>query len=256
MEKIQKPIVLSIAGFDISAGAGVLADIKTFEHTNVYGMSIVTALTTQSENIFASIKWRTIKVITYEIDFLIHQYPIHYAKIGIIKDAEMLEEIMYILRKRNISCVWDPVLKSSTSKHIFHTHTIPQLKTIFKQLYCITPNVQEAILLSGKQDIDAAGTYLSQYTNVIIKGGHNEVDTGTDYIYLKNQPSAIKIPPQTHFNTYPKHGSGCVYSSALTSYLSQGLTLTDAAIKAKIYTEHFLASNKSLLGFHQHIHHA
>ncbi len=251
MGTTQKSIILSIAGFDTSGGAGSLADIKTFESTGTYGMAVITALTLQSEKKIESIRWRNMKNIQKEIQFLMKHYHINHFKIGIVRDAEMLCEILHLLHHKNTIITWDPILQSSSSNKIFNTRTLYEVKDLIKNIYCITPNIDESIILSGKDNINEAGLYLSQYTNVIIKGGHNKTETGIDYLYLKNQNYPIKIPAQTSFNIYPKHGSGCVYSSSLISYLAQGAHLEQAAIQAKIYTEKFLSSTKTLLGYHQ-----
>ncbi|GIV27719.1 MAG: hydroxymethylpyrimidine/phosphomethylpyrimidine kinase [Bacteroidia bacterium] len=253
MEKKFRPIVLSIAGFDPSGGAGTLTDIKTFECIGVYGLSVITALTLQSEKEFVDIQWRDIKKVTDEIHFLTQYYPINYAKIGILKDAEMLKEIMNTLKKQNIKIIWDTVLKSSTSKVFFEKNEISKIESVLKELYCITPNVNEALAITELSNVWEAGKTLSQYTNVLIKGGHNEKEKGTDYLFEYNRPEPIKIIPQTHHAVYPKHGSGCVYSSALTAYLASGHDLKTSAIKAKEYTENFLASSNTLIGYHSNI---
>lgn len=249
MEKTDRPIVLSIAGFDPSAGAGTLADIKTFEAVGVYGTAVLTALTLQTEHTFEYLKWRTIKSITEEITFLTKAYPIQYAKIGITRDVEMLQEIVYHLHKKNINIIWDPVIISSTHKRIFNKNTLPQVKDLLKNIFCITPNLEEALLLSGKTNLMETGSYLSQFTNVIIKGGHNTEEKGIDYLFYHNNQFE-KINPQTSLNIYPKHGSGCVYSSALTAYLARNYSLEQSVQLAKEYTEKFLASGFTLLGYH------
>lgn len=250
MESIQEPVVLTIAGFDPSAGAGILADIKTYECIGVYGIGIITALTLQTEKKFKSIQWRNVSTIKEEMAFLLKQYPVKYAKIGITRNMEMLQEIIHTLNKKNILIVWDPVLKSSTGKNFFHRKNLLQIKNIIKDIYCVTPNVEEALILSGQTNTIEAGLYLSKHTNVIIKGGHNQEHLGTDVLFLHPKSRSVKILPQTNSLVYPKHGSGCVFSSALTAYLALGYSLRKSAQMAKIYTEHFLASNKTLLGYH------
>ncbi len=245
-----RPIVLSIAGFDPSGGAGILADIKTFENIGVYGVTVITAPTVQSHSEFVKMYWRTINHIVEEIDFLIHSYPLSFAKIGIIRDIDMLEEITRVLQKQKIKIIWDTVLESSTSKTIFKRQQIPLIKSYLKNIFCITPNFYEALLISNKSNLLEAGTYLSQFTNVIIKGGHNNDEIGTDYLFLQNSKEPIQIPPQSDLTIYPKHGSGCVFSSALTAYLALGNDLNNAAINAKKYTEKYLTSSKTLIGYH------
>lgn len=251
MEKFQKPIVLSIAGFDPSAGAGILADIKTFEMTGTYGLGVISVYTLQTEKEFYKISGRrNIKNIIEEIITLTDYYPVSFAKIGMIKEYEALQDIVYTLYNKKVKIIFDPILKTSTSKVTFTKSNILQIKNILDKIYCITPNLDEALSISNKDNITEAGLYLSNFTNVIIKGGHNKEKTGTDFLFIHKSNQSIEIPPQTNAEIYPKHGSGCVFSSALTSYLAQGFTLEESAKSAKTYTEKFLNSNKSLLGYH------
>lgn len=247
---MKKPIVLSIAGFDPCGGAGILADIKTFENTGVYGMAVITALTLQTEKIFQSLEFRPTSTIQNEIRFLFEHYPIKAVKIGIIQNLNLLENILSVIPTQDTIIIWDPVLKSSTNHLIFNEDNLATLNNLLSHITCITPNVHEALFLSRKSNIEEAGLYLSEKTNVIIKGGHNENQRGIDYLYLKNQHKSIQIPPQLNQTLYPKHGSGCVFSSALTAYLAKAYSLEEACKLAKIYTETFLSSNKELLGYH------
>ena len=251
MEKTNRKIILTIAGFDTSGGAGTLSDIKTFQSIGVYGMAVVTALTLQSENKVQYIRWRKINDIQQDIKFLLEHYPISYFKIGIVKNFEMLNAIITIAEHRKIKIIWDPVLQTSTFKQVFQKSNLNSLISILPKIYCITPNAIEALKLSGKKDIIEAGKYLSTYTNVIIKGGHLQKNTGTDYLFIHQKNKVVTIPPQLkNKKIYPKHGSGCVFSSALTAYLALGYSLKSSTQKAKLYTEKFLSSTKELLGYH------
>lgn len=252
MENSSKPIVISIAGFDTSAGAGTLADIKTFENTGTYGIAVITAYTLQTEHTFEKLKWRKISDITHEITFLLSQYSLKFAKIGIIQNIHMLTNIvntLYLCNK-NIKILWDPVLQSSTGKNFFNKKNLSSIYNIINKIYCITPNYKEALILSEKKNLKDAGLFLSQFTNTIIKGGHNETNKGTDYLFKHNCKTSIEIPPQSSQPIYPKHGSGCVFSSAMTSYLALNYSLEQSALLAKKYTENFLSSHHSLLGYH------
>lgn len=253
MDNIQKPIVLSIAGFDPSGGAGVLADIKTFENIGVYGIGVITSHTLQTEKVFENIKWRNTSVILKELEFLLKHYPVQFAKTGIVKNIEMLQDIVFLLHKKRIKIIWDSILSTSTNKKIFDKKNLSQMSDVIDKIYCITPNFQEALILSGKDNVNDAGNYLSKYTNMIIKGGHNELNKGVDFLFEYKSNPFKAIYPQTQLNIYPKHGSGCVFSSALTAFLSLNNSLIHSAILAKKYTEQFLASNLNLIGFHHHI---
>lgn len=250
MAKTKRPTIISIAGFDPSAGAGILADIKTAENIGVYAMGIISSLTLQTEKVFQKIQWRKTSEILNDINFLIQHYNIQYAKIGILRDIEMLDEIVSLLYQNKINIIWDPIIKSSTNKKIFNKKNLSKLNSIINRIYCITPNAEEAIVLANTKNIENAGQNLSQFCNVIIKGGHHPTKKGIDILYLHQQNKSIEFYFNSSLKIYPKHGSGCVFSTALTSYLSLNYSLKKATQLAKNYTEKFLASNTSLLGYH------
>src|SRR6187431_1237109 len=112
----NRPIVLTIAGFDPSGGAGVLADIKTFEQHKVYGFAINTANTIQTENEFHKIEWATIDFVLESITTLLGNYAVNAVKIGIVPSLDYLSKIVFCLKyhSSNIKIIWDPILKSST----------------------------------------------------------------------------------------------------------------------------------------------
>ena len=112
----SRPIVLSIAGFDPCGGAGVLADIKTFEQHQCLGMAINTAITNQVEDKFISVNWFSSDEIISQIKTLTEYYKIDFVKIGIVQNINTLNAIVTFLKQqnKNITIVWDTVLASST----------------------------------------------------------------------------------------------------------------------------------------------
>src|SRR5690606_21038379 len=117
----EKPIVLSIAGFDPCGGAGVLADIKTFEQLHVRGMAVLTANTVQTEDTFSTIICADIDVVQIGIKELMQRYMISVVKIGIVRDMTFLAAILTSVYACNpeVFVIWDPVLKSSSGFTFF-----------------------------------------------------------------------------------------------------------------------------------------
>ncbi len=241
--------VLSVAGFDPSAGAGLLADIKTFEQHKVYGLSINTANTLQTENKFHSIQWEKIESVLNALKVMLNSYSIEVIKIGIVPSFEYLSQLVHYIKNKNsqIKIVVDPIIKSSTGFDFQKTIDKKELIFVLKNIYLITPNMQEAILLTNTVDSKEAAKQLSEHCNVLLKGGHNEKETGIDYLYMKDE--RIELKPTLN-NLSAKHGSGCVLSAAITANIALGQDLKTSCVEAKKYVEHFLNSNKSLLGFH------
>jgi hydroxymethylpyrimidine/phosphomethylpyrimidine kinase len=141
----NRPFVLSIAGFDPTAGAGVLTDIKTFEQHRVYGFAITTANTIQTENQFLSIQWTDIAFVLRSIEELFKNYPIKAVKIGIVPSLAYLQEIVLALKRLSpkTSIVWDTVLKSSTEYDFLNIENQTVLVKILKNIDLITPNYHE-----------------------------------------------------------------------------------------------------------------
>jgi len=247
----KRPYVLSIAGCDPSGGAGILADVKTFESNKVYGLGVISANTFQNDTEFKNIDWISIEKIIEQIDLLKKRFEFEYVKIGLIENLETLDKMVshLISKTPTVKIIWDPILKASAGFE-FHTQIDKLLlEKICKQLYLITPNVPEALSLGSFKDAAENAKYLSQYCHVFLKGGHAEKKVGYDTLFLKDGKQ-FSFRPKTK-NIFPKHGSGCVLSSAITANLSKGEDLQRACLKAKQYTERILSSNKTLLGYHK-----
>lgn len=238
---------MSIAGYDPSGGAGLLADIKTMEQLKVQGLGVCTAMTLQTESQCLSLSWQPLDEILNSIDVLMKKYAVQVVKIGVVKDAEFLTEIVKTIKSINpeAKIIWDPILKSTSEFSFFDLNTISRLENILKQIDLITPNYHEYKILEGNNLFED----LNNSCSVLIKGGHREDKLGID-ILLENGKE-ITIHPNGETSVfYPKHGSGCVLSSAIASHLALGEDLENACRNGKLYIENFLKSNPTLLGFH------
>lgn len=245
METFRK-YCISIAGLDSSGGAGLLADIKTMEQFHVHGLGVCTAITYQNENKIEKIDWLSADQIIHQLKVLFDLYNPVVAKIGIVRNAEMLNDIIEFLKSRNnkISIVWDPIIKSS-SGYDFHSAKIDWLSSI-KNIFLITPNISEAKMLTGINDEGKAALYLSKFCNVLLKGGHSISDRSDDLLFLNEK--AIAIPGDRMNHT--KHGTGCVLSSAIAANLALEKKLIESCKLAKEYVTKFILSDNGLLGWH------
>lgn len=238
--QINKPIALSIAGFDPCGGAGVLADIKTFEELGVQGMAVLTANTIQTEDTFVAAEWQDIDLVVNGIRVLMSKYFISVVKIGIVKDFKFLKTVIDTVRQENENCfvIWDPVMKSSTGYSFFNPEDLFLLPVVLGAINLLTPNLDEHHLLAP---------YLSNSAAVLLKGGHDEVQKGWDTLKIGRED--IAIAPGTKI-CFPKHGSGCVLSSAIAAQMALGKDVLSACQLGKLYVERFLNSHPSLLGYH------
>lgn len=246
----DRSFVLSIAGFDPSAGAGVLADVKTFEQHRVNGLAIITANTIQTANTFYKIQWTNLDFVIGSITILFTNYEIKAVKIGIVPSLDYLKEIVYTIKKLSpkTKIVWDTVLKSTTEFDLLKVTNHTDLNEILEKIDLITPNYDEILKLDTSQtNIKSIIKALSNNCAILLKGGHHPTEIGVDYLHNKNL--LFKLLPNNTL-VYEKHGSGCVLSSAITANLVLGQKLLLACSNAKNYTEQFLLSNSTNLGYH------
>lgn len=245
---LTRPYVLSVAGFDPSAGAGLLADTKTFEQCGVYGLGVVSALTYQNDIAFEGMDWVSLEKMMHQIVVLKKRFDIRYVKVGLIEDMKVLNELLralhHILDEPVI--VYDPILMASAG-YGFYAPDGNLLSDILAQVYCITPNIPEAHSIFGTTDLAEKLLAVSHNTNVYLKGGHGDGELISDTLYTKGYFHTYinqKLPHGT------KHGSGCVLSAALIAYLALGMDINNACEAANKYTYQFLSSNDTLLGYH------
>lgn len=246
----NRPFVLSIAGFDPSAGAGVLADVKTFEQHQAYGFAINTANTIQTENEFVAIQWTELNFVLQSIETLFNSYEIKAVKIGIIPSLDYLKSIVFLIKRLSpkTKIVWDTVLKSTTEFDFLNIQNQNDLISILEKIELITPNYNEVLkLIPTENKVEISIEILSKYCAVLLKGGHHPTEVGTDYLHTPNQ--SFRLSPK-NTEIYQKHGSGCVLSAAITANLALGQELLTACKNGKNYTENFLLSNSSQLGHH------
>lgn len=252
---------MSLAGLDPSGGAGLLADVKTFEAHGATGFGVCTALTVQTDDTFHSVEWlSTAKIIAQAVP-LLRKFPVQYCKIGIVSSPYVLLEVLPALRhvRPGLQFVLDPVLKASAG-YVFHGTTAEQWAAVLPQLLLLTPNYNEAMELTGESCGEKAAAQLAAHCAVLLKGGHRTGKEGHDTLYNGNEhtefephPAALNdqatLPAKPAVS--PKHGSGCVLSAAITAALARGHSLEQACCEAKAYTFRYLQSTPDLLGHHQ-----
>jgi hydroxymethylpyrimidine/phosphomethylpyrimidine kinase len=244
----SRPYVLSIAGFDPSGGAGILADIKTFENKKVYGLGVATSITFQNDSTFDSLNWISAHDILKQIQILSERFTFDWIKIGLIENIDVLSQIIYFLKKINPECkiIWDPILKASAG-FVFHKGLDEEkLLNTCRKIFLITPNLEEINILFPELTVNEAASYLSAYCNLLLKGGHGNGTDSNDRLYVKNK----KYVFESRKFENEKHGTGCVLSSAILSELALGKDLENACRAGKEYVTEFINSHSGLLGYH------
>lgn len=227
-QEMKNNCSLSIAGLDPSGGAGILADCKTFHAHNIYANCVVTCITAQNPFSVINIQEVDLKVIEDEIDQVLSVYPIKYIKTGMLYSKEIIKLVSHKISEYDVKAVVDPVMISESGSDLTMKDYPEYLKKyLLKKSYIITPNIHEAQQLSGKkidnqEDMKDVAEYLSKYTNVVITGGHLN---GNDILVADNEIHTIggKLIPSN--NT---HGTGCTYSTAITSNLTKKYNIIES----------------------------
>jgi len=240
------PIVLSIAGFDPSSGAGITADLKVFSAHRLYGMSCITALTVQStlgvrevEPVSSQLVAETLQTLTEDVTFA-------GIKIGMLATAEICEIVSAFLdRNPAVPVVLDPVLRSSSGRQLLESAGVRAIQeTLLYRVNWITPNLAELGILTGesvehKENIPRAADSLRRMArnlgneglNIVVTGGH--LDRPDDYL-LTCQGESSWIPGQ-RVETSATHGTGCAFSSSLLCRIVARDSPLAAVTSAKAY---------------------
>lgn len=243
----ERPYVLAVSGFDPCGGAGVLADIKTMEALDVQGLAVLSARTVQTEEKFYSYQWERVSQIFSNIKILVDRYPISAVKIGIMPSAVPLMRLIRYLHEvlPHIPLVIDPIMRPSSADYAFiGTITMNFLK-VLRRRDVITPNTIEYRALFAP--LFRPGEYTLD-TNLLVTGGHDGIGTKfvTDTLFTPEGKYDLRTPRVIG----NKHGTGCVYTSAIASYLALGHNLLDSCQMAQAYVASYIASTETLLGKH------
>lgn len=240
VRKRQKvpPVILSIAGYDPSSGAGIAADIKTISAHGCYALTCITALTVQSTLGVKRVVPVAGKVISDTLNTLASDIEIAAVKIGMLGSADAARAVAGFIRQfRPAIVVLDPVLRSSSGAELISAEAIRVLRTRLLPLATvITPNIAEAAALTGlklelQQEMAMVAERLRSMgpASVIITGGH--LSRPTDLVSEKGKEPVFLNGRR--IKTSSTHGTGCVFSTALACNLARRLTLHEAARRAK-----------------------
>ena len=238
--------VLSIAGSDCSAGAGIQADLKTFVANGVYGMTVITSLTAQNPQKVKMLEDVSIEMLEKQIEAIFDVIEVSAVKIGMLNSKENGEVIYEKLLKYKVkNIVLDPVMIATSGNSLIKDETKDFLvNKLFKIVDIITPNLDETkeivkIILNNEniENIDSIekmknyGKVIADFTKkwVLIKGGHLS-NSAVDILMNKDEIYILEGEKISSNNT---HGTGCSLSSAIASNLAKGCSMLDSVKKAK-----------------------
>lgn len=275
MNRKNPPVVLTVAGSDCSGGAGIQADLKTMSAFDVYGMSVITAVTAQNTCGVTGVQNITGEMIRQQLEAVMSDIMPDAVKIGMLATADAVAAVADILEKyRPEHVILDPVMVSTSGRSLLEAEGREQmLRRLFPLAELVTPNIPEAeeILkaVDGSDKADgrpmenkqvaskmaspvriadqtmmemAAQTIRKRYgCNVLLKGGHM-TQAADDLLYQKE---AVWFPAE-RIECNNTHGTGCTLSSAIASALARGYSLEEAVGIAKVYVRSAMSTGLDL----------
>jgi hydroxymethylpyrimidine/phosphomethylpyrimidine kinase len=240
-------VALTIAGSDSGGGAGIQADLKTFQRFGVYGTSALTLVTAQNTVGVRAVELLPTELITGQIAAVAEDFEVRASKTGALGSSEIIETVAVALEEYPIpSPVVDPVMISKHGDPLLDAGSVEVLKArLFPKASLVTPNLHEAAALLGRSveseeamrdaaravcDLGAAAT--------LVKGGHLPGGEAVDLFYDGTDFLRLAAP---RIDTPHTHGTGCTYSAAITALLARGKALAEAVRDAKDYLSRAIA---------------
>ena len=237
----KTPVILLISGMDPTGGAGMSADIRTCARTGSYPLSCVTALTVQNQHGVKSINPTHPDLIRDQIDAAVEATRPDAVKIGLLPTPETAEAVAEAIRRHNLrNVVIDPVLAPTAGGELIDRRddtARAMIRSLFPLAILVTPNVQEASLfraMAGKS-LNALSPYL------LLKGGDAGSEACTDTLYRGSELLQEYTMPRIASPNL--HGTGCVLSTAIASYLGHGLIMEEAVDRAKQFVHEAIRRN-------------
>ncbi|MBD1575561.1 bifunctional hydroxymethylpyrimidine kinase/phosphomethylpyrimidine kinase [Vibrio sp. S11_S32] len=248
--------VLTIAGSDSGGGAGIQADIKAISATGSFACSVITALTAQNTQGVSEILAVDAEFVGLQLDAVFSDINISAVKIGMLNDASVIKVIAQKLQQYQPQyVVLDPVMVATSGDALIEKAAIQTLvDELFPFVTVLTPNLPEAGLLLGcdtpkyESEIEAFIHKLQSHprfkqVKTLLKGGHFTGEHSCDWLIDGNKVTRFSHPRIATKNT---HGTGCTLSSAIASYLAQGMPLSEAISQAKMYISDALTAADQL----------
>lgn len=231
---------MTIAGFDTSCGAGVVADCLTFQNLGVLPLSVVTSLVVETPLHVESVTPVASETLAEQIELLLQTYKISAIKIGLLANPEQVQVVTTQLAQSQIPVVLDPVGIASTGHSLQEPGTLESiLASLIPLTSLVTPNIPEARQILGSDSELCSPENLSRelhqklQTPVLLKGGHDDSPMATDWLISETQAHSFESPRLELQNSL--HGTGCVLSSAIAAGLAKGLPLSEAVSQGRDY---------------------
>jgi hydroxymethylpyrimidine/phosphomethylpyrimidine kinase len=253
---VTPPVVLTIAGFDPSSGAGITADIKTIAAHECYGVSCITALTVQSTQGVKRVHPADPEIITATLEELVSDLEVAAVHIGMFGTADGVRAVADFLGRAKLPhVVLDPVLKSSSGADLLDSAGVHLLiEKLIPLVEVITPNRAEAAALTGlpvanleEMGPAAARLHALGAPNVVITGG--DMEKATDYLSFATPQGPgheVEVFKAERLRSNSTHGTGCAFATSLACHLAQGRGMAEAVLLSKAYVAAAIANAQPL----------
>jgi hydroxymethylpyrimidine/phosphomethylpyrimidine kinase len=236
----RRPVVLTIAGSDNSAGAGAQADLKTLSFFGCYGLTAITCVVAEVPGKVSAIQAMRPDIVTKQISLSFSAFPVASAKTGMLFSAAIVEAVANALSGRATKLVVDPVMVASSGDTLLRKSAIAAYRReLFPLATLVTPNLDELRILAGRKirsldEMKEAGRSLVEKYGCafLLKGGHLRGRSAVDVLVTANGVDEFAAPFVTGVTT---HGTGCTYSAAVAAGLAKGRPLQEAVAAAKGY---------------------
>lgn len=237
-------IVLTIAGSDTGAGAGIQQDLKTITNCGCYATTVITAITAQNTLGVQHVMPVDAEVVRKQIRSVLDDFDVKAVKIGMIPNADIarviIGELRNLITTKPLPVVCDPIMFSTSGTRLMSDNCIDLVvNSLFPLCKLVTPNLPERDYLMK------ATAFPTLSVNTLTKGGHAEGEEMTDILWLADEKREISFSSK-RIATKNLHGTGCTLSSAIASFLAKGLSLEDAISKAKDYIQQAIEGGKDL----------
>lgn len=236
----RKPVVLTVAGSDNSAGAGIQADLKTFSHFGCYGLTAVTCVVAEVPGQVAAIQPMWPEIVGDQIALSQEAFPLAAVKTGMLFSTPIVETVAEKLAVQRRPLVVDPVMVASSGDALLKKSAIAAYKKLlFPLATLVTPNLDELRILARREvtnlsQMKDAGRFLAESYGAafLVKGGHLRGKFAVDYLVTADSFEEFAAPFVRGVET---HGTGCTYSAAVAANLALGHSLHEAVFEAKAY---------------------
>lgn len=252
------PRCLTIAGSDSGGGAGIQADLKTFEALGCLGMSALTALTAQNTREVRAVCFLDPAFVVDQIAAVVEDLGVDAAKTGMLGQAEIVRAVAEVLDRWEFPVVVDPVMVAKSGARLLAEEAVPVVQEHLLPRAClVTPNIPEAEVLTGRtirtvaDQVAAAEALARRCRAVLVKGGHLPGEEAVDVLLSAGEVHFFRRPKVQHPHT---HGTGCVLSAAICAFLARGEGVVTAVAKAERFLTRALRYALPVGGGHGPVH--